>query len=144
RRGRPGPRRGRRLGDAEERADGPGGARLEPGRQLVPRPAIHADLAPSAALAATYEYRPTTAVEIALGERQRLADPESRPPEDDHEAPQAQPVPSTARGAHDSNNLIDARRIRGIAQAFVPRWPAAVIAGQGCWRTATTSSVQKQ
>jgi hypothetical protein len=126
---------------AEERADRQRGARIEPGSQLVPRPAIHAGLAPSAALTLAHEYRPTTAVEVALGERQRLADPESRPPKDDHEAPQAQPVPSAARGAHDGNNLLDVRRIRGIAQAFIPRWPAAVIAGQGCRRTATTSRV---
>jgi hypothetical protein len=42
---------------------------------LCPAPLVHADLAPTAALAAAYQQRTAPLVEIVLGERERLLYP---------------------------------------------------------------------
>src|SRR5215208_2389983 len=46
----------------------------EPGRQLLPAPGVHADLAPTATLAPTYEQRAPSRVEVALAQSERLLD----------------------------------------------------------------------
>jgi hypothetical protein len=60
---------------AEERTEWESFAVLAPGPQQLPAPAIHADLATLAALAAADENRSTRRVQVALGQRQGLADP---------------------------------------------------------------------
>jgi hypothetical protein len=68
----------RRAGeDAEEWSDGEADARLEPGPRLSRSSSVHADLAAAAALAALNQYRAAALIEIGLGERQRLMDPQS-------------------------------------------------------------------
>jgi hypothetical protein len=47
---------------AEQRADREGGPRLEPRRQLIPRPTVHPDLATAATLTATHKNRATITV----------------------------------------------------------------------------------
>src|SRR5215216_3291074 len=54
------------IDDAEQRPDRQLGTRGEPGAQLFPAPGVHADLAPSAALALADEQRPAVLVEIGL------------------------------------------------------------------------------
>src|SRR5687767_8747286 len=49
--GRPGPPPRGAVDDAEQRSDRQLDARLEPGRELLPRPVVHADLAAPAAVA---------------------------------------------------------------------------------------------
>ena len=67
---------------------------VEPRLQLLPGPLVHADLAAAAALAAAHEQRAAAGVEVGLGERERLVDPQPGAPEHDDQA--AQP-PAVAR-----------------------------------------------
>jgi len=71
---RPWPTAGRAADDAEERPDRQLFADLEPWVELLPAPAVHADLAALAALAAAHENRATTRVKIAFGQRKRLTE----------------------------------------------------------------------
>jgi hypothetical protein len=73
---RPWPTAGRAADDAEERPDRQLFADLEPWVELLPAPAVHADLAALAALAAAHQDRPAGTVKVALGERERFADPQ--------------------------------------------------------------------
>lgn len=50
---------------------------------LFPRPAVHPYLAASAALALAHKDRATDRIEVGLGERERLADPQPGTPEND-------------------------------------------------------------
>jgi hypothetical protein len=78
----------RSVDDAEQRADRHLLAELQPRLELLPAPGIHADLSPLPALAAANENRATVRVEIALGQGERLADPQSSAPQDDEQAAQ--------------------------------------------------------
>jgi hypothetical protein len=69
------------VDDAEQRSDRELDARLEPGRELLPGPVVHGDLAAAAALAAPYQQRTATRVQVGLGERERLADAQTGAPE---------------------------------------------------------------
>src|SRR5215207_8094592 len=68
---------------AEQRSDGQLDARLEPRRELLPRPVVHPDLAAAAALAAPHEQRTAARVKVALGERERLVDAQPGAPQHD-------------------------------------------------------------
>ena len=70
------PPAGRAAQNAEERADRQGPAQLEPGVELLPRPAVHPDLPPATALAGTDQHGAALAVKIGLSQRERLADPQ--------------------------------------------------------------------
>jgi hypothetical protein len=71
-RDRPAPTACRTGDDAEQRPD----RELQPGG----RPVVHADLAPASTLATTHQYGAAARVEIGLGERERLADPQPGTP----------------------------------------------------------------
>jgi hypothetical protein len=60
---------------AKERADGKLGSDLAPGLELMPRPAVHADLAAATALALANDDRSASGVEVGLGQLERFADP---------------------------------------------------------------------
>src|SRR4051794_28290120 len=66
--GRPRPSARRSADHAEQRSDGQRDARLEPRRELLPGPVVHADLAAATALAAADEQRSAAGVEVGLGE----------------------------------------------------------------------------
>jgi hypothetical protein len=76
----------RPLDDAQEWADRKLASQLEPRLQLLPRPTVHADLAPAPALTAPHEKRAAGLVEIAFGQLQRFVDPEAGSPEDHYQA----------------------------------------------------------
>src|SRR5881397_623271 len=59
-------------------------------RTPAPCPAVHPDLAPLAAFPSPDEHRATAAVEIALLESERFADPQPRAPQQDDQ--RAKPV----------------------------------------------------
>src|SRR5688500_6860260 len=80
--GRPRPSPCRAVDDAEQRSDRQLDPRREPGRELLPRPVVHADLTAAAALAAPHQQRSATRVQVGLGERERLADPHAGAPQD--------------------------------------------------------------
>ena len=56
-------------------------ARGQPRAELSPAPLVHADLAPTAALAVAHQQRPAARVEVVLGERERLLDAQASAPE---------------------------------------------------------------
>jgi len=78
------PPAGRAAHNTEERADRQSPAQLEPGNELLARPAVHPDLPPATTLASTDQHG-ALAVKIGLRQRPRLADPQPGTPEhDDH------------------------------------------------------------
>jgi hypothetical protein len=100
--------------------------RLEPGRELFEGPVVDADLAAAAALAAPYQQRAATRVQVGLGERERLADAQAGAPQHDDQAAQAAAVNAVAGAAHDGHDLLDRRRIRRVAHSLVARRAAGV------------------
>src|SRR5215216_1300285 len=112
--------------DAEQWSDRELDARLEPGRELLPGPVIHADLAAAAALAAPYQQRPAARILVGLGERERLVDPQAGAPEHDDQAAQAAAVDAVAGAAHHGDDLLDRRWVGGVAHSLVARRAAGV------------------
>jgi hypothetical protein len=51
-------------------------AQLEPGIELLPRPAVHSDFAPLTTLAGANQDGAALAVKVGLAQRERLADPQ--------------------------------------------------------------------
>ncbi len=72
-----------RVGPSITQNSGPTGSRpaLEPGSELLQAPFVHADLAAAAALAVADQDRAAARVEVALGERERLLDPQPGAPQ---------------------------------------------------------------
>jgi hypothetical protein len=104
---------------------------------LLPRPAIHSDLAALAAVPAADQHGTSIGVEVAFGQRESLADPQSGSPEHDDEAAQSDAVGVIPGGvgvipggAHHGDDLLDRRRVCRILQTLVARRPSVVIAGQ--------------
>jgi hypothetical protein len=62
------------LDHAQQRTDRHPDAQLEPGPEVLPAPAVHADLAPAAALAVAHERGSGTRLEVVLCEPERLVD----------------------------------------------------------------------
>ena len=71
---------GRAVDHAEQRTDWKPCADLEPRVELIPGPAIHADLPPPSTLPTTNENRAAGAVEVGLRECEGFADPQTRSP----------------------------------------------------------------
>jgi hypothetical protein len=82
---------------------------------LFPAPAVHADLAALAALAAANKDCPAATVKIALSQRERLADPQARAPEHDDQAAQSVSGRAVAGCAHDPDDLLGRRWVGGVA-----------------------------
>ena len=93
------PPAGRAAQNAGERADRQGPAQLEPGVELLPRPAVHPDLAPATALPGTDQHCAALAVKVGLSQRERLADPQTGTPEHDDQPAQPDRLRSFPRGA---------------------------------------------
>jgi hypothetical protein len=72
---RPWPSAGWATENAEQHTDRQRGAQCEPGSELIPGPAVHADFAALAAFAVSDHDRASAWVQIAFGEREGLADP---------------------------------------------------------------------
>jgi hypothetical protein len=97
-------------------------------RELFPRPAVHANHASFSAFSAADEDRAASLVEVGLGERQRFADSQSGSPENHEQRAQPDGFVGAAHGSHDLDDLLDGRRICGVAQSLVSRRTARVIA----------------
>jgi hypothetical protein len=67
---------GRAMDNAEQRAGRELDPELLPGLDLLPRPAVHPDLATLVALAMAHQHGAATRVEVGLSERERFADPQ--------------------------------------------------------------------
>jgi hypothetical protein len=118
---------------------------LEPWRELLPGPVVHADLAAAAALAARHNaayaefgigrggpVSPQARVEVVLGDGDRLVDGQPRAPEQHDQRPQTGAVDTVAGLAHDRDDLLDRGRIGRVAQPLVARRAPGEKAGQGC------------
>jgi len=77
-----------------------------------------------------------------LAERERLVNAQAAAPEHDDHPAEPPPVAVLARVAHHRDDLIDRRRIRGVAHALVARRPAGVIAGHGRRRTTPAGRIE--
>ena len=99
---------------------------VQPGRELLPGPVVHADLAAAAALAAPHQQRAAARVKVGLGERERLADPQAGAPQHHDQAAQAAAVDAVAGAAHDGHDLLDRGWVGGVAHPLVARRPAGV------------------
>ena len=91
---------------SSERAAAAAHARLQPGLKLLPRPVVHPDLAAAAALAAPYQQRAAARVQVSLGQRERLADPQPGPPQHHDQAAQPAAVDPVAGAAHHRHDLL--------------------------------------
>jgi hypothetical protein len=95
------------------------------------RPAVHPDVSALAALAVPHEDRPTARVQVALGQRERLADPQSGAPQHDDQTAQSHPVRIITGSAHHGDGLLGRWRVSRVLQALVAGWSSLVMAGQG-------------
>jgi hypothetical protein len=139
----PSPAGGRTVNHAQQRADGQPDAQLLPGFELLPRPAVHPDLATVVAFAVADKHGAAAGVEVGLGERERLADPHPRPPQKDDQRAQPDTIGARAGGAHHRDDLLHRRRIGGVAPALVARRATGVIARQGHGLAAMASRVKQ-
>jgi len=87
--------------------------------ELVPRPAVHPNFAPLAALASPNEHGAAAAVKIALLKRERFTDPQPRTPQQHDQGTKAVTVGTAADRAHNSDDLLNSRRIGRILLALV-------------------------
>ena len=101
-----------------------------PGTQLFPTPIIHADLAALTALAVTHEQGSAALVEIALGEFESFRDAQPSTPQNDDEAAHPITVDASAGVAHHSNDFLNPRGIRRVAQTLVTWRAPCVVAGK--------------
>jgi hypothetical protein len=140
---RPGPATSGAVDDAEQRPDRQLGPVAEPGRQLLPAPGVHADLAPTATLALAHEQRPPPCIEVALAQRERLLDAEPGAPEHDDQRPQASAVAIVGSSAHHRDDFLDGRRVGGIELPLVAGRATGVVARQGCGRSPPTGGIER-
>jgi hypothetical protein len=119
------------LDHAQQRTDRHPDAQLEPGPEVIPAPAVHADLAPAAALTVAHEHGSGTRLEVVLREPERLVDAQSRPPQQHDQSPHPGALHAVAGLAHDRDDLLHRGRIGRVAQTLVARWAPGKIPGQG-------------
>jgi hypothetical protein len=94
----------RTVNHAQQRADGQPDAQPLPGFELLPRPAVHPDLATPVAFAVADKHGAAAGVEVGLSERERLADPHPRPPQQHDQRAQPDTV---GAGPGDGRLVID-------------------------------------
>ena len=128
--------------DAQQRAERKVCAELEPGLELIPRPAIHANLSATATLAATNQDSAALLVQIGFGKTECLADPQACAPEQDDQRTEPVTIGTVACRPHHRDDLVDRRRVSRIAKTLVTRSSPVVIAGHRRRRAAMTGSVQ--
>jgi hypothetical protein len=82
-------------------------------------------------------------IKVALRQGDRLADPQPRAPHHHDQPSQPHTVRTIAGVTHDQHDLLDTRRISGIAHAFVARRLTATMTRQRRRRPTATSSIQQ-
>jgi hypothetical protein len=139
----PAPADGRTVDYTQERSDREPAADLEPWIELLPGPAVHSDLSPLAAFPVPNEHGAAAAVEIALLESERFADPKAGTPQQDDQRTKPVTVWTVTDRAHDGDDLLNRRRISRVLLALVARRPASVIARHRRRRAAMPRGVQQ-
>jgi hypothetical protein len=112
--------------------------------ELGPSPRVHADLAAATALAATDQHRSATLIEIGVGERERLVDPQPGTPQDHDQPAQSTAMGTVAGGAHDGDDLLDLGPIGRLAQTLITRRPAGVKSRHRRRRSTTGDAIEQQ
>jgi len=80
-------------------------------------------------------------VQVSLGERERLIDPNARAPQHHDQTPHPPSVTAVSSLAHDRDDFVDRRRVRRVPAALVRRDPASVMAGHRRRRPGAASGV---
>jgi hypothetical protein len=93
---------------------------------------------------AANQQRAATFVEVHLGQRQRLADPQSGAPQHDDQATQPGAVNAVTGLSHDRDDLLDWRRVRRVSEALVPRWASGEIPRQSGRRPTAAGGVEQR
>ena len=106
-------------------------------------PRVHPDHSTPIVLAVPDQNRPPPLLQIGLGQRQRLVDAKPGPLEHHDQPVPAVAVRRASCHAHDRDDLIDCRRVSGLALPLVRRRPADVKLRQSRWRAATAGSVEQ-
>ena len=83
-------------------------------------------------------------VKVGLVQRERLADPQPRAPQHHDDAAQSHTLGIVAGGAHDSDDLLDRRRIGRVPQPLVRGRDPLVEAGRGRGRSRPASAIQQR
>ncbi len=102
------------------------------------------DLAPPAPFPSAHQNRSAVGVKVALGQRQRLADPQPGAPQHHDQAAEPDPVAILAGGAHDRDDLLHRRRVWRVPQATIAGRAAVMVAGQGRRRAGSARAVQQR
>jgi hypothetical protein len=132
RRGRlPTPARGRPVDHAQQCPNRQLAADPKPWVELLPSPTVHTDLASLAALPAPDKHSATGAVQVALLERERLADPQPGAPEQHDQRPEPMAVGAVTDITHYRDDLFNRRRVGGVLLALVSWRTASVVARHG-------------
>jgi hypothetical protein len=129
------PSAGGAVDDAEQRAHRKFGACVQPRPQLLPAPLVHADLAPSAALAAADQDRSAPVVEVVLCERERFLVAQAGAPQDDDHRSHAPAVTVVGSVAHDRHDLVHRRWVGRVSDPL-----CCAVAGQRDSRAASPAS----
>src|SRR5207253_5158789 len=129
----PTPAGSRPVNHAQQCADRELSADQEPWVELLPCPTVHPSLAALAALPMPDEHSATGAVEVALLESERFADPKPGAPEQHNQRAKPVPVVAVTDTTHHGDDLLDRRRISRILLALIARWATSVVAGHSRW-----------
>ena len=131
------------IDHAEQRSRRQSGALLRPIGQDGPRPRVHPHLATAITLPMPYQQAAPALVQIGLGERKGLVDPNARTPQHNDQTTHPPAVSGVSGLAHNRDALVDCGRICRLPAAFV-RWdPAGVIAGHCRRGPGTAGGVQQ-
>ncbi len=131
----------RTVDDAQQLPDWQRRPDLEPRLELLPAPAVHPNLAATAALTSAHKNSAATWIQIGLGKSECFADPQSRSPKNYDQRAQPSAVRPVVGGAHHSDDLLDRRGVSRVPQAFIPRRPSLVVTRHGGWRSAMPGRV---
>jgi hypothetical protein len=107
------------MDHAQHRSDRELAANLEPRLKPLPRPAVHPDLATLSTLPAANEHRAPRAIEIALMQRQRFADPQASAPKQDDQRAEAMTLGAVTDRTHYRDDLLNGRRVRRVVLTLV-------------------------
>jgi hypothetical protein len=88
--------------------------------------------------------RTASLVQIGLGQRERLLDPQTGAPKHDNQGVEAMTVAIIPGLAHHRDDLIDCRRVGGVALALVAQGYPGTRSWRGRRRTTSTGSVKQR
>jgi hypothetical protein len=100
--------------------------------------------AAAAALAAPHKQRPAARIQVGLRERERLMDAQPGAPQNDDQAAEQEPVHAVAGTPHDRHDLLNRRRVRGVAHSLVARRPVGVDLRQRGGRATAAGGIEQR